>query len=532
MNTRVSVALYVPDEKETAIITCIDEHSRILTISRRCADLAELEAAATAGTIMLAVVDGANADIDVHLLSRLHSHNIRVVLTRVHTASGEQISAEQLFAIGADRVADLDNPLEILSALESLAAGQAQAPTPASPHASAPATFSPATFPLPSEHDPADEFEALIASIVEEPPTSSGKAQDGWLAQAELDTNEIQKIPAASLQQFPPRRTKKKHSTFGSWWVKRRRRRLKKSVQRRLEDSATRLPHEETSREITYETQKPKTPHGRVVAVVGTSGAPGRTTTAIHLAACLGRDHAVAVLDADTQAPSVAHAIGIPVEGSSLSALARVFARGSLTATHCEEVAYEVDKKFSILTGLTSPHRWREADPTTVKAVIKACRQVWDYTFVDVHAASYEPLDDFHRHIPHRDHLIREIIEESDAIVLVSRADALGLHRLKDTFEWLEEVAPDKRRLLVANMADSARTGAHPAHAIAVALSGIAPGEPITVIPYDSAINRALLRGRIATGKRHKNALAAFQELAQRVETLVPPQQLPVLPDL
>lgn len=62
---------------------------------------------------------------------------------------------------------------------------------------------------------------------------------------------------------------------------------------------------------------------GRVIVVWGASGAPGRTTLAIELARETARDgRCVALADADTHAPAIAIALGIPDEGPGLAAAA------------------------------------------------------------------------------------------------------------------------------------------------------------------------------------------------------------------
>ena len=58
----------------------------------------------------------------------------------------------------------------------------------------------------------------------------------------------------------------------------------------------------------------PPSSPGTVIAVWGTSGAPGRTTLAAGIATILARTAPTLLVDADTANPTIAHLLGLPVQ--------------------------------------------------------------------------------------------------------------------------------------------------------------------------------------------------------------------------
>ncbi|HET6826792.1 MAG TPA: regulator, partial [Amnibacterium sp.] len=81
---------------------------------------------------------------------------------------------------------------------------------------------------------------------------------------------------------------------------------------------------------------------GRITAVWGPIGAPGRTTTAIALAAELAATGLrVALVDADTVGAAVAPALGLFDEAPGLAAACRLAAAGALTSGELDRVAQQ-----------------------------------------------------------------------------------------------------------------------------------------------------------------------------------------------
>lgn len=490
------VALYLPDDQDAHLVEAIENGPRTLSVVRRCADIAELEAAGMSGVADLAAISTQDPDIDAPFIERLHSYGMKVVLLRSNTNVHDHLPAHYYYSLGADRVADTTDAPALVQALHQLALNEPYQPeTPENKDPNEPATGS-----------LDKEFHQIIANgnrdIPVNPPSAAEPPDDPQAGDTQplIAVNEVPQEPASAETQtpsFPSRRSLQNNTAHAP------RRRI--SFKRHVAAEETQTASDQ--------------PLGVVLAIYGTSGAPGRTTTALNVATELVAHASVCVIDADLSAPSVAHSWGLIVEGSSMSALARLRSRGTLLPVHLEETAYDGPKGVQVLTGITSPHRWREISPSTIHAIIDVCRHLWDYTIVDLHAVSYDPSDEYSRHVPHRDHIVEEVLSLADGVVVVARADAVGLHRFLDAWEWLDSQECAAQRFIVANMGQSERCGGDPRRAVAQALSATVPGEEITVVPFDTRVLTALLKGKPLTGSVLRSARGAFRYLSERIRT-------------
>lgn len=205
-------------------------------------------------------------------------------------------------------------------------------------------------------------------------------------------------------------------------------------------------PSRETSLEVTGL-------RGRVIAVHGPAGAPGRTTLAIGLAAEHAHRGAPTVLvDADPHGGAVAQHLGVLDEVSGLLAAARLVNAGALdTATfaRCRRV---VSDRFEVLTGLPRPDRWVEARPGVLHAVVDRAREVGD-VIVDT-GFSLEDDADLDRFIS-RNQLTLDAVAAADHVVVVGSAEPTGLARLARTLVELRDTATVPVTVVVNRMRDS-----------------------------------------------------------------------------
>ena len=110
----------------------------------------------------------------------------------------------------------------------------------------------------------------------------------------------------------------------------------------------------------------PPPSQGRVIAVWGPAGAPGRTTVATTLAAVLGSRARTTLVDADPYGGTVAQALGVLDEVSGLLSAARLAGSGMLEERFAS-VQRAFDQQFTVVTGLPRPDRWTEVRPGTVE---------------------------------------------------------------------------------------------------------------------------------------------------------------------
>lgn len=235
-------------------------------------------------------------------------------------------------------------------------------------------------------------------------------------------------------------------------------------------------------------------PAGRVLAVWGAGGAPGRTTLASGLAGELARRGLTTLLvDADPHGGAVAQQLGVLDEVSGLLSAARLAGAGTL-----DERFVTVQRRLSdhlrVLTGLPRPDRWVELRPGTLTAIVERARQ--DGQVVLDTGFSLEPDAGELTARPERNGLTREAVEVADEVVLVGSADPVGLARLARALTELHEHVPDPRVRVVVNRMRPT-LGWREADVVTM-LAGFGPHLDVHFLPDDqAAVDRALVAGRL-----------------------------------
>ena len=261
MSSVHGVVILADQRYEAPLIQAIQRHGDTLAIVRRCADLAEVIAAARAGVADLAVIDGSDPDLTAESIHALRSCGMTVIALAAHA------ERFRLASLGVASVAAPGSPEQVVN--------------------------------------------SLIAA-----------------------TRNVRVHAAASDEQPPP--------------------------------------------------PPPPSSPGTVIAVWGTSGAPGRTTIASGLAAILARSAPTLLVDADTANPTIAHLLGMPVQASGLSILARTASRGPLTPQDINAASVPRSEGLRVVTGLVTPHRWREVSRPSIETIVGALRLSARYCVVDV----------------------------------------------------------------------------------------------------------------------------------------------------
>lgn len=264
---------------------------------------------------------------------------------------------------------------------------------------------------------------------------------------------------------------------------------------------------------------------GRLVAVWGTGGAPGRTTVAACLATALARlGEPTLLVDADTWGPSLAQTLGLLDESAGLAAAVRSASHGLLDEAALARLSPEVEARLRVLTGVSRPDRWRELAPAGLEVVLEVARRVAAWTVVDCAA----PIEDdagggFEAMLgPRRNAATRGALAAADVVLVVGAGEPVGIQRLVHALTDLDEaglVRADARRLVVVTKVRAGAAGSAPEAAVAEALdryAGVA--EPVLVPDDRPAADRAVLEGRtlldVAPGSP---ATAALADLAATV---------------
>jgi MinD-like ATPase involved in chromosome partitioning or flagellar assembly len=261
----------------------------------------------------------------------------------------------------------------------------------------------------------------------------------------------------------------------------------------------------------------PATP-GRVVAVHGPTGAPGRTTVAIGLAAQHAHRGGTSLLvDADPYGGAVAQHLGVLDEVSGLLASARLVNSGALDAeafTRCRRV---VAPRLEVLTGLPRPDRWVEARPGVLDAVLEQAAAVGDVV-VDT-GFSLEDDTELGRPLS-RNQLTIDAVSAADVVVVVGTAEPTGLARLARTLVELRDAVAVPPVVVVNRMRDSLGWSRRD---IAGMVEGYVRAAEVHFLPEDRpTTDRALVAGRSVVELGDSPLRQAIGELHAAVFERVP----------
>ncbi|WP_454118126.1 AAA family ATPase [Microbacterium lacticum] len=225
---------------------------------------------------------------------------------------------------------------------------------------------------------------------------------------------------------------------------------------------------------------------GRLIAVWGAAGAPGRTTTAIELACELARDgRRVALVDADAHAPSIAMATGLADEGPGFAAACRQAERGTLTAAELTRIAAPLGP-VEVLTGINRPGRWPELGHDRVQAALERCRDWADDIVVDV-ASSLERDEEIVSDLggPRRNAATLATLASADLIVAVVAADPIGVARFVRAHADLRSVVGATPVKIVVNKARTGPVGLDARSQVRRTLERYTDAREVWFVPWD-----------------------------------------------
>ena len=253
---------------------------------------------------------------------------------------------------------------------------------------------------------------------------------------------------------------------------------------------------------------------GRLVAVWGPTGGPGRTTLAVGIAAeAAHRGTSVSLIDADPYGGAAGQHLAVLEEVSGLLAATRLANAGTLDAGALARVARQV-AGLRLLTGLPRPDRWNEVRSQAFREVLATARRLDDLVVVDTGFGLPEPRDDVFGAGPDRDDMTRAAIEQADDVVVVASADPVGLTRLARSLRDLLDLRPGGPALVVVNRMRA--TLGWTERDVRYLVGGVTPGASVMFLPEDrAAADRSLVSGRplVACGDSAlRRAVAAVAE--------------------
>ncbi len=377
---------------EADLVGELDRADHGVTVVRRCVDLAELLAAAAAGTARAALLSAELRRLDREAVSRLHAAGIAVVGL---VDPGDEVAENRLRALGVGEVL------------------------------------------------PADAGADLIAAALR-------TAADGL---------------------------------------------VESSVRFELGDPGAAMPR------LATPAPPPEQPvgRGRVVAVWGPTGAPGRTTVAVNLADEAARLGAPTMLiDADVYGGVVAQYLGLLDESPGVAAAARSASAGTLDAAALARVAWAVTPNLRVLTGLSRADRWPELRPSSLATVLERARALAQLVVVDCGFCLEQDEElSYDTAAPRRNGATLTLLAAADVVLCVSGADPVALQRTVRALAELREILPDVAPRVVVNRTRPVVVPGDVRSEIAGALDRFAGVQAPTFLPHDGkATDAALASGR------------------------------------
>lgn len=240
---------------------------------------------------------------------------------------------------------------------------------------------------------------------------------------------------------------------------------------------------------------------GRIVAVWGPTGAPGRTTVAITLAgefAALGAQ--ALIVDADTYGPSVAQSLGLLDESGGIAGAVRSANQGALDADRLARLTPSLSPTLRVLTGLPQPSRWPELRPSGLEVLWQRARDLARWTVVDCgFGLETDEEITFDTTAPRRNGATLSALAAADVVLAVGCADPVGLQRLvRGLAELADALGPAVRPRVVVTRVRTDAVGPEPARRVADALARYAGVDDAVLVPDDRpACDTAMLAGRM-----------------------------------
>lgn len=238
---------------------------------------------------------------------------------------------------------------------------------------------------------------------------------------------------------------------------------------------------------------------GRLVAVWGPTGAPGRTTVAVGVATELARAGVPTLLaDADVYGGVVAQVLGFLDEAPGLAAAARLANNGQLDLAALAQVAPVASPGLRVLSGISRAARWPELRPSALEQVWSIARSLAAVTVVDCGFGLEQDEElSYDTAAPRRNGATLVTLEQADVVLAVGSADPVGMQRLVRGLAELHEAVPGVLPRVVLNRVRRGAVGGDPHVQLAEALERYAGVRDIALIPYDrDATDGATLQGR------------------------------------
>ncbi len=253
---------------------------------------------------------------------------------------------------------------------------------------------------------------------------------------------------------------------------------------------------------------------GRILAVWGPAGSPGRTFVAANMAGELAAEgKSVLLVDADSYGASLAAMLGLLDEAAGLAQACRLADQGLLDGEALRRVATPVATRsgaFRVLTGITRADRWTELRAAALALVLDRARELADVTVIDTGFCleADEELS-FDSVAPRRNAATLRCLEMADTVYAIGAADSIGVPRLVRGLAQLDAAVPGASPRVVMNKVRAAAVGRVPERQLREAWERYGPAIAVSAfLPADTAAaDAALLSGSLLLESAPDSAL-------------------------
>jgi Flp pilus assembly CpaE family ATPase len=263
------------------------------------------------------------------------------------------------------------------------------------------------------------------------------------------------------------------------------------------------------------------TASGRLVAVWGPTGAPGRSTLAVTLASELAAQGTTTTLiDADVYGGVISQLLGLLDEAPGLAAACRLANNGSLDEAALSGLARQLSPTLRVLTGIGRADRWPELRPSALEAVLAMSLGLAQVTVVDCGFALEQDEElSYDTMAPRRNGATLTVLEHADDVLVVGSADPVGLQRLVRALAELKEAVPGVQPKVVVNRLRGSAIPGNARSQVSAALQRYAGVTAAAFVPLDlAAVDGAVSAGRTLTEHAPRSpARQAVRELATTV---------------
>jgi MinD-like ATPase involved in chromosome partitioning or flagellar assembly len=260
----------------------------------------------------------------------------------------------------------------------------------------------------------------------------------------------------------------------------------------------------------------PVSPEGKLIAVWGPKGAPGRTSISFELASELAASEPRTLLvDADTYGGDLLQLSGVVDELGSIVWATRLAAKGELgPAVLTTELRRTTDMGPVLLPGIPRSDLWPEISEFGWTQMLDVALSTFRFVVTDIGFA-LEPSDSpYPEQGEGRNGTARSTLRRADRVVAVVRADPVGVKTFLWAYEQLRELLDPETVSIVVN-----RVRAGEAQDVSDLLKRYLRKKQVAMIPDEpEAFSEAVARGIPVRSLRAGSRVAAgIEELAASI---------------